>query len=254
MSELVKVEPEYIYVTVPAEYICVYHRILAMMADYGEEMLKNCKASCTDKNNNVIECFNMFNAAVAARKLNKDKLAETLIKYIKAKINQIYKGLDNSTSFIFPIDENGEIKAFVSCGERPKFEINPDDGMLYEHKFNNGFDEHFRLGPEDESSDGEELEPVTPEVGLIVEFTPSYEKNNDDTYSPCGELVIRYNGELLDPNIVSKDYYFDDTEISNWHDVILTEADIKVHNFKVVVIYKEEIKIANINLAFTIIE
>lgn len=254
MSKLIKVEPEYIYVTIPAEYICVYHRILAMMADYGEEMLKDCKASCTDKNNNVIECFNMFNAAVAARKLNKDKLAETLIKYIKAKINQIYKGIDNSTSFVFPIDENGEIKAFVSCGELPKFEINADDGILYEHKFNNGFDEHFHLGPEDESSDGEEPESPTPEVGLVVEFTPSYEKNEDNTYSPCGELVIRYNGKSLDPNIVSKDYYFDDTEISNWHDVILTEADIKVHNFKVVVIYNEETKIANVNLAFTIIE
>ena len=253
MNKLIKVEPEYIYVTVPAEYICVYHRILAMMADYGEEMLKNCKASCTDKNNNVIECFNMFNAAVAARKLNKDKLAETLIKYIKAKINQIYKGIDNSTSFVFPIDENGEIKAFVSCGELPKFEINADDGILYEHKFNNGFDEHFQLGPEDESPDGEESKPVIPEVGLIVEFTPSYEKNEDNTYSPCGELVIRYNGKPLDPNIVSKDYYFDDIEISNWHDVILTEADIKVHNFKVVVVYNEETKIANVNLAFTTI-
>ena len=253
MNEIKQIEPEYVYVTIPAEYICVYHRILAMMADYGEDMLKNCKASCTDKNNNVIECFNMFNAAVAARKLGKDKLAETLIKYIKAKINQIYKGLDNSTSFVFPIDENGEIKAFVSCGERPKFEINPDDGMLYEHKFNNGFDEHFHLGPEDESPDGEEPEPVIPEVGLVVEFIPSYEKNEDDTYSPCGELVIRYNGEPLDPNTVSKDYYFDDMEISNWHDVILTEADVKVHNFKVVVTYNEETKIANVNLAFTTI-
>lgn len=253
MSELIKVEPEYIYVTVPAEYICVYHRILAMMADYGEEMLKDCKASCTDKNNNVIECFNMFNAAVAARKLGKNKLAETLIKYIKAKINQIYKDIDNSTSFVFPIDENGEIKAFVSCGERPKFEINSDDGILYEHKFNNGFDEHFHLGPEDESPDGEKQEPPTLEVGLVVEFTPSYEKNEDDTYSPCGDLIIRYNGETLDPNTISKDYYFDDVEISNWHDIILTEADVKVHNFKVVVIYNEETKIANVNLAFTII-
>lgn len=254
MNEIKQIEPEYVYVTIPAEYICVYHRILAMMADYGEDMLKDCKANCTDRNSGVIECFNMFNSAVAARKLGKDKLAALIIKYIKAKINQIYKGLDNSTSFVFPIDENGEIKAFVSCGERPKFEINPDNGILYEHKFNNGFDEHFRLGPEDESPDGDKPEPPTPEVGLVVEFIPSYEKNKDNTYSPCGELVIRYNGKSLDPNIVSKDYYFDDTEISNWHDVILTEVDIKVHNFKVVVMYNEETKIANVNLAFTIIE
>ena len=253
MNGLKHIEPEYIYVTIPAEYICVYHRILAMMADYGEEMLKDCKANCTDKNSSVIECFNMFNSAVAARKLGKDKLAETLIKYIKAKINQIYKGLDNSTSFVFPVDETGQLKAFVSCGERPQFEIDLESGQLLAHKLDNGFDEHFHLGPEDESPDGEEPEPPTPEVGLVIEFTPSYEKNEDDTYSPCGELVIRYNGEPLDPNTVSKDYYFDDTEISNWHDIILTEKDIKVHNFKVVVVYNEETKIANVNLAFTII-
>lgn len=253
MSNLTIVEPEYVYITIPAEYVCVYHRILAMLADYGENMLKDCKASCTERNIGAIECFNMFNGAVAARKLGKNKLAETIIKYIKAKINQIYKGKDNSTSFVFPIDENGEIKAFVSCGERPKFAINPDDGILYEHKFNNGFDEHFHLGPEDESPDGDEPELPIPEVGLVVEFIPSYEKNEDDTYSPCGELIIRYNGESLNSNIISKDYYFDNIEVSNWHDVILTEADVRVHNFKVVVIYNEETKIANVDLAFTTI-
>ena len=120
-NELVTIEPEYVYVTVPAEYICVYHRILAMLADYGEDMLKDCKAACTDRNSSVIDCFNMFNAAVAARKLGKTKLAETLIKYIKSKINQIYRSKDNSTSFVFPLDENGEIAAFVSCCERPTF-------------------------------------------------------------------------------------------------------------------------------------
>src|SRR5574344_1124859 len=158
MSKIKEVELEYVYVTIPADYICVYHRILAMLADYGEEMLKDCKASCTDRNSSVIECYNMFNAAVAARKLGKDKLAETLIKYIKAKINQIYKGLDNSTSFIFPIDENGEIKAFVSCGETTKFEINPDDMELYVHKFGDGINQHFALGPEDESEEVNEEE------------------------------------------------------------------------------------------------
>lgn len=151
MSELKPIEPEYVYVTIPAEYVCVYHRILVMLADYGEEMLKDCKASCTDRNSNVIECFNMFNAAVAARKLGKDKLAEVLIKYIKAKINQIYKGFDNSTSVVFPVDEDGRIKAFVSCGERPRFEINADDMCLYEHKLDNGFTEHYQLGDEDNS-------------------------------------------------------------------------------------------------------
>ena len=85
MSELVQIEPEYIYVTIPAEYICVYHRILAMLADYGEDMLNDCKASCTDRNSNVIECFNMFNAACAARLIGQNKKAQLIINYIKAK-------------------------------------------------------------------------------------------------------------------------------------------------------------------------
>ena len=134
MSKLVEIKPEYLYITIPAEYVCVYHRIMVMLADYGEEMLKDCKASCTDRNSNVIECFNMFNAAVAARKLGKDKLAETLIKYIKAKINQIYRGSDNSTeTFIFPVDENGHIKSIVSCsGDDIKFEVTEEDAHLLE--------------------------------------------------------------------------------------------------------------------------
>lgn len=241
-KKLVPIEPEYIYVTIPAEYICVYHRILAMMADYGEEMLKDCKASCTNRNSSVIECFNMFNAAVAARKLGKEKLAETLIKYIKAKINQIYNGHDNSTSFVFPVDETGQLKAFVSCGERPRFEINPDDMHLYEHKFNNGFDEHFRLGPEDESSDSEEESQEETEIGLSVIFVPDYHIVLGE-YRPCGDLYVKYDGESINPKDCVIQYYFDDIPVIRWNDV--TDLEVGMHNFKVVVTYNNETKIAN---------
>jgi len=255
--QLTEIEPEYVYVTIPAEYICVYHRILAMLADYGEEMLRDCKASCTDRNSGVIDCFNMFNAAVAARKLGKEKLAETIIKYVKAKINQIYHNKDNSTSFIFPIDENGQLKAFVSCGERPKFEINPDDMELYEHKFDNGFDEHFRLGPEDESQAGEE--PVEPEVevGLVVELTPKYETVREQYYpyteyvAPCADIVVRYDGEEIDLNDTIYQYYFDDVPVIRFNDV--RDLTTGMHNFKVVVTYNNETKLANQNLYYAVI-
>lgn len=250
MSKLVEIQPEYVYVTIPAEYICVYHRILAMLADYGEDMLKDCKASCTDRNSGVIECFNMFNAAVAARKLGKIKLAETLIKYIKEKINMIYQGNDNSTSFVFPIDENGQLKAFVSCGERPRFEINPDDGALYEHKFNNGFDEHFKLGPEDESINGEDTTTPVEEIGLVIDFTPEYHIV-DGEYRPCGDLVVRYNGESVNPNDCIIQYYFDDISIIKFNDI--TNLTTGTHNFKVVVTYNNETKIVNKDLYYAAI-
>ena len=250
MNELKPIELEYIYVTIPAEYICVYHRILAMMADYGEDMLKDCKASCTDKNSGVIECFNMFNSAVAARKLGKEKLASVIITYIKAKINQIYKDKDNSTSFVFPVDETGQLKAFVSCGERPKFEINADDGELYEHKLHNGFDEHFRLGVEDgieeetESVDITETDITSPVESskLSVTLTPRYEKTQDGI-RPCADVIVKYNGLKVNVNDTDYQYYFDDRPVIRFNDI--TNLSTGVHNFKIVVTYKEETKIAS---------
>ena len=242
MSELIQVEPEYVYVTIPAEYICVYHRILAMLADYGEDMLKNCKASCTDRNSDVINCFNMFNAAVAARKLGRDKLAETLIKYIKAKINQMCRGVDNSTSFVFPVDENGQLKAFVSCNERPMFYINPEDGELYEHKFGNGFEEHFGLGDEDNDV-SEDLERDK----LVVTLNPRYDIVND-IIVPCADISIKYDNIPLTYSAITITYYFDDEEVPNFKYV--SELKEGNHTFMIVVNYKGVIKIVKSDLIY----
>ena len=242
MSNRKEVTPEYIYLTIPAEYVCVYHRIMAMLADYGEEMLKDCKATCTDKNSGVIECFNMFNAAVAARKLGKDKLAETLIKYIKAKINQMYRGVDNSTSFVFPVDENGQLKAFVSCNERPMFYINPEDGELYEHKFGNGFEEHFGLGDEDNDI-SEEIERDK----LIVTLDPRYDVINDITV-PCADISIKYDNIPLTYSDITITYYFDDEEVPSFKYV--SELKEGNHTFMIVVNYKGVVKIVKSDLIY----
>lgn len=262
MNEIKQIEPEYVYVTIPAEYICVYHRILAMMADYGEDMLKDCKANCTDRNSGVIECFNMFNSAVAARKLGKDKLAALIIKYIKVKINQIYKDKDNSTSFVFPVDETGQLKAFVSCGERPKFEINPDDMNLYEHKFNNGFDEHFKLGPEDESKDIENIDissdnsdstetPIPSTKGLSIVLLPRYE-NVQNEVRPCADINVYFDGEEINVNDTTYQYYFDDKPVNRFNDV--SNLSTGVHNFKIVVTYNGQTKIDSVDKAYNTID
>lgn len=178
MSARREVIPEYIYTTIPAEYVCVYHRILAMLADYGEDMLKDCKAACKDRNSGVIECKNMFDAAVAARVLGQTKKAELIINYIKAKINQIYKNVDNSTSFVFPIDENGKLKAFVSCNDRPRFYIDDDD--LYKVKQDLGFNEEYSL--EDENN---------PDLETPFDFTCEAEYVNERIVTT---LHFTYNG------------------------------------------------------------
>ena len=163
MSNRTEITPEYVYITIPAEYVCVYHRILAMLADYGEEMLKDCRASCTDRNKGAIECLHMFEAAVAARQLGQDKKASLLINYIKSKINQIYKGKDNSTSFVFPVDEKGKLKAFVSCGDRPKFWVNTEDMKLYKTSRNLGIAQNIHLDAHDKPfTGGTEVDTYSP--------------------------------------------------------------------------------------------
>ena len=211
MSNRKEVNPEYIYLTVPAEYVCVYHRIMAMLADYGEDMLKDCKAACTDRNSGVIECFNMFNAACAARLIGQDKKAQLIINYIKAKINQIYKGKDNSTSYIFPIDENGKLKAFVSCNDRPRFWINEEEDLMKQNQ-GLGFEEEYSL--DDENGESSYVYPFD------FDCEASYSNGKITT-----KLVFYIDGISM-PNYeytnVEVDYYIDEHYVPNLSEYTVT--------------------------------
>lgn len=205
MSARREITPEYIYTTIPAEYVCVYHKILAMLADYGEDMLKDCKASCTDRNSNVIECKNMFDAAVAARVLGQEKKANLIINYIKAKINQIYKGNDNSTSFVFPIDENGKLKAFVSCNDRPRFFVDGDE--LYKVNQGLGYEEEYSL--EDENN---------PKLETPFDFTCEAEYVNGRIET---NISYTFNGfSLTESELeeVTTEYYINEKFVPNLSD------------------------------------
>lgn len=127
--------PDYVYMIIPADYVCVYARLLVMLSDLGYEMLQDCAAGCKGSNKNIISCWNMFQAACAAHSLNKTKEADILIKYIKAQISNIYKGSrvpENLGSVTMPIDKNGELYAMVTCGSVPTFEVDVETGLLKE--------------------------------------------------------------------------------------------------------------------------
>lgn len=131
------VNPEYVYMIIPADYACVYARLLVLLSDLGYEMLQDCKAGCSGSNKNIISCWNMFQSACAAHALNRTKEADTLIKYIKAQISNIYKGsgvAENLGSVTMPIDENGDLYAMVTCGSVPTFEVDVETGTLKEVK------------------------------------------------------------------------------------------------------------------------
>lgn len=109
MGKLIRLDLDDVYLRIPADYLPLYHTICQMMADYGEDMLKDCKAKCKDKNESAIDCYNMFNAALSAKKLGKDKLAETIIVYLKAKIKQIYNK-KIVTEFVYPLNNDGTLQ------------------------------------------------------------------------------------------------------------------------------------------------
>ena len=150
-NNTVEINPEYVYMTIPAEYICTYHKILVLLADYGLDMLNDCQAGCTNQNKSIINCFNMFNAAVAARKLGLTKQAETIMKYVNGQLNLIHHADNIDTSIVWPVDENGYIKVIVTCGENPKFEVDVESGALFQKSIGN-IDEVYALDETDTNS------------------------------------------------------------------------------------------------------
>ena len=229
--------PEYVYVTIPAEYVCVYHKILVMLADYGEDMLKDCKASCTDRNMDIIECYNMFNAAVAARAIGQGKKATLIINYIKAKINNIYKNADNNPGYVFPIDEKGQIKAFVSCNDRPRFWINSEDGVLYKKNMELGYKEHYELDKKDKPWSNAIRIPEIPEPN--DPFDVFIEASSTDKGNLVLKLTFYLNGEKIeDTSNISYDLYFDRTYVRNAYDV--KNMDYGRHLITLICEYKDD--------------
>lgn len=130
-----EINPELLYMTIPAEWACLYQKLLVAVADFGEQMLMNCKASCKDTNKSIINCWHMFMSAIAAHQLGKNKLAETLIKYIKAQLKLIYRDsrcAEFDSMVTLPISPDGRLRALLGCDNDTKFYVDLETGELYE--------------------------------------------------------------------------------------------------------------------------
>lgn len=163
---------EHIYTTIPVDFIAVYHALLEAMSDYGEQSLKDCKAKCTDKNETVLDCYNMFNAAVAARRNENIKLADLLLYYITSKLTQLgYKVVN--TSFPFYVGNNNETKVLVTVDENGEATMTEySTNYLYYLPFNG---KYFLLYIPGTMSKGEGIYdvffPVNGDYCLIVDPT-----------------------------------------------------------------------------------
>ncbi len=136
---LSEINPKYVYLTIPAEYVCIYHKLLVALASFGKDIIDDCNAACKGNGKNVMNCWNLFQSAIACKELGKDKESEFFIDYIKSQLNHIYK-YDNNREYnvTFPttINDKGLIKAIVTCGSDVKFEVDEENGKLYEKYLN----------------------------------------------------------------------------------------------------------------------
>lgn len=134
MIKIEETNSEYVYLTIPKEWMGIYHRLLTGLADFGKTII--CCNNCKNKNNTIINCWNMFQSALASRALNDLESANKIIDYLNNTLEYIYK-INNEDiydkSVILPIENDGMLKAVVTYDNNyPKFKINPLTGILYE--------------------------------------------------------------------------------------------------------------------------
>ena len=131
----IEIEPEYVYMTIPAEYVCIYHKLLVYLSDFGIELLQDCQASCSAKNKTIIDCWNMFQSMIACYNLGLTDKAKVFKKYIEAQLDIYYKGSGKEVyngGNVFPITTDGHLKSEVSCSNNTKFFVDVETGKLYQ--------------------------------------------------------------------------------------------------------------------------
>lgn len=74
---------EWIFLTVPKAYQCVFEKLLNKLATWGQELLDDCTVSCKGQNKNILNAWNLFNAACIAYDTCGICKADYIVNYIK---------------------------------------------------------------------------------------------------------------------------------------------------------------------------
>lgn len=85
-------------------------------------------------------------------------------------------------------------------------------------------------------------------TGLNVILSPMYESVGERV-RPCANIIVTYDNNKVNLDDTVYTYYFDDKPVKSFLDVL--NPSTGVHNFKVVVSYKGETKIANADLKYS---
>ena len=134
---MVKDIEEYIYLKIPGDYVYVYNKLLVYLAKFGKELLDDCSSTCKTKNKTILDCWAMFQSAIANRALGNYKEADFLINYIDKQLSNIYKIDDSSDINIvyYEIDEKGYFKSTVDDTTEIEFIVD-EAGYLQQYTYN----------------------------------------------------------------------------------------------------------------------
>lgn len=138
-KDLVPIDVEYAYLTIPADYICTYHKLVMLISEFGKDIIDDCTYACKDKGKNISNCWNLFQSAVASFNIGERKQADFYINYIEQQLKLITKN-DNRvypTTIPISITPDGKLKAIVSCCSDQQFLVDVETGKMY-HAYQNG--------------------------------------------------------------------------------------------------------------------
>lgn len=126
---------DFIYLTIPTEYVVVYRKLMQCILEAGINVLKQCDCNCKNNKTRILfDCWCAFQSAIAAKKLGQDKEASVIMKYILAQIDIACSCEEMCTCEILPIEvTKGILEVSTTCEscDIPTFYVDVNSGELY---------------------------------------------------------------------------------------------------------------------------
>jgi len=91
---------DYVVIKAPIEWFRTYHKILELLACWGERKVINPNCKCSGSSNIIIEAYELYQSAVAAYNLDEKTEGQKIIDYI----DSLLEGYESAESFIVTID------------------------------------------------------------------------------------------------------------------------------------------------------
>lgn len=132
----IEINPEFIYCTIPKDYVCTYHKLINYLADAGKEIIDDCSFTCKGSGKKLFNCWGLFQAACAAYQQEDYTRANFYFNYVNQQLEDYYKDLGkdiyNGGNY-YPITPDGHLKALCSCNNlETRFYVDVETSKLYQ--------------------------------------------------------------------------------------------------------------------------